>query len=161
MTVYRCSDLPQVAFSILHFLILGGFKFASCKHCGRLYATKTLKKEYCNRKSTFKGYEEYSCGEARKQIVDTLKARRKALGTSLKRRWEIYDCPVDDVTKREAGRGVWNKWESLYWDLETESERLLAKIKERASVENLKEMQDFLYSEKFPKPYEREAELKR
>ncbi len=160
-TVYTCANIQQVVFSILHFLILNGYKFANCRHCGRLYATKTLKKEYCNRKSTFKGYEEYSCGEARKQIVDTLKARRIALRTSIKRRWGIYDCPVDDVTKREAGRGVWNKWESVYWDLETESERLLAKIKEQASVENLKELQDFLYSEKFPKPYEREVSLKR
>ena len=56
---------------------------------------------------------------------------------------------------------MWNKWESVYWDLETESERLLAKIKEQASVENLKELQDFLYCEKFPKPYEREVSLKR
>lgn len=161
LTVYNCSNLQQVAFSILHFLILSGFKFASCKHCGRLYATKTLKKEYCNRKSTFEGYEEYSCGEARKKIVDTLNKRRNALGKSLKRRWGLYDCPVDEAIKREIGRGVWNKWESLYWDLETESERLLAKIKERASVENLKEFQKFLYSEKFPKPYEREVETKR
>ena len=75
-TVYTCANIQQVVFSILHFLILNGYKFANCRHCGRLYATQNLKNIYCSRTSPYPGYERYYCKDAVKRINDALEKRR-------------------------------------------------------------------------------------
>lgn len=148
-TVYHCSDLQQVAFSILHFLILNGFKFASCKHCGRLYATKTLKIKYCNRKSTFKGYEEYSCDEARNRIVDSLEKRRKS----------VYEWLRQRSDGRQYGftpRSEYRKYGEALDIFSNKCNDFKAAIKEAASIENLQRYSEYLYSgEGLPKRYER------
>lgn len=148
VTVYRCSDLPQVAFSILHFLILGGFKFASCKHCGRLYATKTLKTVYCNRKSPYSGYEQYSCKDAVKHINDSLEKRRRTVYERLRVRADEY--------------GYHSKHGEVFRVFQDRCTDYKATIKKTASVDNLQRYNEYLQrGEGLPKRYERIKETRK
>lgn len=145
LTIYNCSDLQQVAFSILHFLILGGFKFAGCKHCGRLYATKTLKAVYCSRKSTYRGYERYTCKDAVKHINDSLEKRRKTVYERLRVRADEY--------------GYHSKYGEVFRDFQDRCTEYKVTIKKEASVRNLQEYSSYLQNgEGLPKRYERVKE---
>lgn len=142
VTVYHCSDLPQVAFSILHFLILDGYKFSNCKHCGRLYATKTLKTVYCNRKSLYSGYEQYSCKDAVKHINDTLEKRRKVVYERLRVKADEY--------------GYHSKYGEVFRTFQNRCTNYKTTIKKIASVDNLQQYNRYLQSgEGLPKRYER------
>ena len=148
LTIYNCSNLQQVAFSILHFLILDGFKFANCKHCGRLYATKTLKTVYCNRKSPYSGYERYTCKDAVKHINDSLEKRRKTVYERLRVRADEY--------------GYHSKYGEVFRAFQDRCTDYKAAIKKTASVDNLQQYSEYLQSgEGLPKRYERIKETMR
>lgn len=160
LTVYHCSDLQQVAFSILHFLILGGFKFASCKHCGRLYATKTLKTVYCNRKSLYSGYERYTCKDAVKHIIDSLNKRCRVIDERLRQKEKAWAMSEDEDGKLEIDRT--HKYYKARLSFGIKCADYKAKVKEAPTVENLQEFSRFLYSgEGLPKRYERIKETMR
>jgi len=142
ITVYSCSDLQQAVFSILHFLIVNGFKFSFCEHCGRQYATKSLKVIYCNRKSTFSGYERYSCGEAVTKIKDSLEKRRKTVYERLRVRADEYLYS--------------SKYGEQLRDFQNKCTEYKAIIKKAASVSNLQEYSSYLQNgDGLPKRYER------
>lgn len=160
VTVYRCSDLPQVAFSILHFLILDGYKFSNCKHCGRLYATKNLKTVYCNNFSPFPGYERYSCKDAVKRINDSLNKRCRAIDSALHQREKQLATSEDDDGKLHIDRT--HKIYKMREAFGIKCASYKDKIKDNPTVENLEAYSHFLYSgEGLPKRYERLKETLR
>lgn len=141
-TVYTCANIQQVVFSILHFLILNGYKFANCRHCGRLYATQNLKNTYCSRTSPCPGYERYYCKDAVKRINDALEKRRKTVYERLRIRANEY--------------GYGSKYGTIFRNFQDKCYEYKAKIKENASIENLTAYAAYLQSgEGLPKRYER------
>ena len=141
-TVYTCANIQQVVFSILHFLILNGYKFANCRHCGRLYATQNLKNIYCSRTSPYPGYERYYCKDAVKRINDALEKRRDTVYKRLRVRAQEY--------------GYSSKHGTILRNFQDKCCEYKAKIKENASIENLTAYAAYLQSgEGLPKRYER------
>lgn len=146
-TVYTCANIQQVVFSILHFLILNGYKFANCKHCGRLYATQNLKNTYCSRTSPYPGYERYYCKDAVKRINDALEKRRKTVYERLRIRANEY--------------GYGSKYGTIFRNFQDKCCEYKATIKENASIENLSAYAAYLQSgEGLPKRYERIKEAR-
>lgn len=80
---YQCYSLSDAIFSIWHFLALNKYKFNKCKHCGRYFATKSYKQEYCSRNSTYPKKEEYTCYEAVKRIRQDLNRQHRAIYQNL------------------------------------------------------------------------------
>lgn len=159
-TVYICSNIQQVVFSVLHFLIINGYKFSNCKHCGRLYATKNLKTVYCNRFSPFPGYERYSCRDAVKRINDSLNKRCRAIDSALRQREKQLATSEDDDGKLHIDRT--HKIYKMREAFGIKCASYKDKIKDNPTVENLEEYSHFLYSgEGLPKRYERLKETLR
>lgn len=138
-----CRTMIDFVFSIVHYLIFNGYKITHCEHCGRLFATKTLKVKYCaSRLSPYSGYEQYTCKKAVKQIVDTLEKRRKTEYERLRKRAAEYG--------RDSTH--WNTLNSFV----SRCDDYKKNIKKGASVELLEEYQSFLYDSNNVRPkYER------
>lgn len=81
--VYTCSSMEDVAFSIMHYLILSNYTFAECEHCERIFARKSAKQKYCPRDSPCKGYEKYNCSTAVDKAVAEIKRRRSNIRKNL------------------------------------------------------------------------------
>lgn len=80
---YQCFSLSDMIFSILHFLAINEYKIAQCEHCGRYFATLSLKQEYCPRNSTYPGKEDYSCYDAVKRIRQELRRKYRTIYSNL------------------------------------------------------------------------------
>jgi hypothetical protein len=51
---YTCHNLTDVVAAIFHYYMVAEYKFNTCHHCGKVFATQTLKRIYCNRISPYK-----------------------------------------------------------------------------------------------------------
>ncbi len=50
---YECHSVSDMVAAIIHYYMVYGFKVIPCKHCGRIFATQSLKTVYCNRISPY------------------------------------------------------------------------------------------------------------
>lgn len=73
---YSCYSLADIIFSVLHYLMLFGYKFNQCEHCGNYIANTSFKK-YCNRNSPYLGYEHLTCGVAVDHLKKVISKERK------------------------------------------------------------------------------------
>lgn len=90
-----CRTMIDFVFSLVHYLIFNGYKIRKCAHCGKLFATKSLKCEYCTfRFSPFPGYEKNTCQVAVKKIKDTLEKRRKSEYERLRLHTDLKSCNI-------------------------------------------------------------------
>ena len=146
--VYKCDNIQSVVLCVLRYLLVNGYKFTHCKHCGRPFATKNLRTLYCNRNSTYKGYERYNCKDAVKHINDFLEKRRKTVYERLRTRAEEY--------------GYHSKHGETLRTFQEECTKHKAAAKKEASVSNLSAYSTYLQSgEGLPKRYERIKEVRR
>ena len=123
---YTCYSLEETIFAIWHYLIFHGYnKFNQCHHCGNYFSTNTLKQKYCNDNSPYDGYTHLDCEQAVRNIKQKLIRRRKVIYTNL-----FYNYNND----------------ILYQFLD-EYDKMNVIIKERSSVENLKNLENFLDKE--------------
>jgi|GEM_PF-5291662 len=133
---YRCNNINQVVFSILHYYVLHKYKITTCKHCKNIFATTNLKNEYCNRNSPYKskyikqykekGYDRLNC----KLAVDNIKQQ-------LQNRWKSINA-------------YWHNWENFNQSkFLSDSQKFRDIIKIQPTVENLEKYEKFLYDKKW------------
>jgi len=119
---YTCYSLEEVLFAIWHYLVFHGFtKFNQCHHCGTYFATNSLKNKYCNDNSPYENYTHLDCEQAVRNIKQKLSRRRKIAYNNI---WTYRDVNIDPFLEE-------------FWELND-------KVKERSSVQNLKELEYFL-----------------
>ena len=82
---YECFSMIDIPFAILHFLLMNGYKFKRCEHCGKYFATHKTGRSYCTRKSPLKGYEHLKCSEAVKKMMKYLRDKKKQIYINLER----------------------------------------------------------------------------
>jgi len=133
---YECNRLKEIALAVLHYCLIDGYKTAYCQHCGKLFATQSLKNKYCKRNSPYKGYTHLNCELAVKRIKGKLRSRYGVVRTPLYNR--------DDGLERL--REVSDSYNSF-----------MAEIRRCASVSNLKKCDDYLFDDckTIRKKYER------
>lgn len=122
---YSCHSLEDVICSVWHYLILHEYKFSCCNHCGRYFATQTLKKQYCDRKSPYPKFQQHNCEQAVRNIKQKLARRKKSAYTYLNNE---YSGAVNQFLNEYA--------------------RLKDAVDERSSVENLKALEAFCSKER-------------
>lgn len=125
---YESTDIKDIIFSTIHFALENGYKLVQCSHCGRWFfkdgSRAGSNKKYCNRKSTFNGYEHLPCEQAVRNINQELQRKKK----------RIYNSMVREHLSTEQ----------FVRDFLDECAEYMAKVKNTASVQNLSEYWDFL-----------------
>lgn len=106
---YKCYSHAEVIVAIFHFLTLNNYKFRKCEHCGKYFATKSLKQKYCYRKSPYKGYEHLDCNIAVKNIMQSLRRKRRSILKNLdnnqplkKEKFLKKSADLIDITKENS-----------------------------------------------------------
>ena len=123
---YFCHNILDVVFAVLHCCIYCGYKFVKCNHCGKFFATKSLKQKYCTRKSSYLNYQHLECEPAVRNINQQLQRKKKRIYNGMTTYIETSD-KVDKVN-------TFLDMCANYHD----------KIKELASIENLQAYNTFL-----------------
>lgn len=125
---YESTDIKDIIFSSIHFALENGYKFSQCSHCGRWFfkdgSRAGSRKKYCNRKSTFNGYEHLPCEQAVRNINQELQREKK----------RIYNSMVREHLSTEQ----------FVYDFLDECAEYMTKIKKYASVQNLSDYWTFL-----------------
>lgn len=75
--VYTCPTLTDVIFASFDYLLRKDYKMRRCDHCGKLFATKTLKSKYCQRFSPTKKYHHLKCEPAVRNARQDLERKHK------------------------------------------------------------------------------------
>lgn len=75
--IYRCHSMTDISFATWHYLLTNGYKFKRCEHCGKYFATKSLKTKYCPRKSPYKNYGHLTCAVAVDHLKKAIKKRER------------------------------------------------------------------------------------
>ena len=77
------TNVTQVMVALLYYYSYYGFKLVKCRHCGRWFATKSLKNQYCKQISPCCGEilkgENKSCEQAVRQIMQNCTRLRGAI----------------------------------------------------------------------------------
>jgi len=120
---YSCATYNDVIFSILHYYVFAKLKVQRCRHCGKFFAVKSLKTEYCKEKSSLAGYESKTCYVARKAAWDTLQKKKKKV--------------LEWLSYHQIARDKSDVLNTIY--------KLEDIIKQSPTAENIQKYHDFLY----------------
>ena len=117
----------------LYYYAYNEYKIVRCRHCGKWFATKTLKEQYCKRISPcfgdiIKGKTPLPCEQAVRNIKQKQSRRHKNV-------YSYLDISAKDQEEIEH--------------FKTESKKLKEAITRSPSVENFKKYEDFL--NRYPK----------
>lgn len=115
--IYHCQAMIDVPFAILHYLLCHEYKFRSCEHCGKFFATKSLKQKYCTRKSPCKEYKHLRCDIAVDHFMKKIKKRKKSVMTSLSNHYpNAYNLFLDEYDSyhlTSGGKPMERSWQTL------------------------------------------------
>lgn len=138
VTFKNLNTITQVLCSALYYYTLNGYKINRCKHCGKWFATKTLKEIFCKRNSP--------CSDI---SIDG----KKLLGKE-----QPCRIAVDTIKKRlqDRKKAIYNKW---YMEGDEENCEALNEIYQKhkkaitqnPTVENIVNLHRYLYSDEMPK----------
>lgn len=131
MIVYHCYSYVDVLFSFLHYYKTKGYKVACCPHCERFFfktgTREDSNRKFCNRKSTYFGFEHLPCEQA-------VNNERRLL----KKRYEnIY-------------KNFYNNGKDTVW-FSDECQKFKDIIKIKPTPQNLNNYRNFLFSDLFPR----------
>ena len=132
------SNVTQVLIAILYYYEYHGYSLAKCKHCGKWFATKSQKNEYCGRTSPC--YNLVVCG---KKVLGSKRTCNEAVG--------IIKQRLADRKKQ-----IYNKWyaeglEDECFELNERFYEYKTEIKENPTVETITACMEYLYSDRMPK----------
>jgi hypothetical protein len=137
MRFENLKSVTQIMIAILYYYTLNHYKLVRCKHCGRWFATKTLKEEYCKRVSPCFGEDGIING---KTPLSCEQAVRNIKQKQARRRRNIYEYLCNYAMHQEE---IDNFKEQCKQYKET--------ITKAPTVENFRKYEAYLYSDKFPK----------
>ena len=127
------KTVTHVMIASLYYYAYNEYKLVRCKHCGKWFATKTLKEQYCKGISPcfgdiIKGKTPLPCEQAVRNIKQKQSRRHKNV-------YSYLDISAKDQEEIEH--------------FKTESKKLKEAITRSPSVENFKKYEDFL--NRYPK----------
>lgn len=133
---YESDNIENIIFSSVHFALTNGYKFVECAHCGRWFfkeGNRTgSRKEYCDRNSTFKGYEHLNCEQAVRNIKQQCGRIKKRIEA------KANNANKDIILNHSYSHFVWN--------LQKQCEQFTNKSQKSNTVENLSAYMCFLIS---------------
>ena len=76
---YRSRNIQGMVAAILHYYLINDYNIIKCAHCGRYFATQTLKRKYCPRKSPllgeFSGGKNNNCEQTMRNSTQQIKRK--------------------------------------------------------------------------------------
>lgn len=129
------KTVTQVMIAVLYYYTLNHYKLVKCRHCGKWFATKTLKEVYCKRTSPcfgsiITGETPLPCEQAVRNIKQKHARRRR----------NIYEYLCNYAMHQEE-----------IDDFKEQCKQYKSIITKAPTVENFQKYEAFLYSDKFPK----------
>lgn len=123
LTVNNVASHYEVIYGLLYYYAFNGLKLVKCEHCGRWFATDSLKNKYCTRKSPIERYTHLNCEQAVQNIRQQCGRIRNRI----------------DMKARQTRNG--EQFQEWFW---SQCNRRNEEIKKSASVERLTEYMAFL-----------------
>lgn len=77
--LYECNSITDLIVASMDYLLRKGYRIKRCDHCGKGFATKTLKSKYCQRLSPIKKYHRLKCEPAVRNARQDLERKHKYL----------------------------------------------------------------------------------
>ena len=121
------ETIQEVFYGLLYYYAFNNLKLVKCEHCGRWFATTTLKQKYCTRNSLYEGYTHLTCYNAVENILKQCRRVRTRIS--------------DKIRKSCNDTSFYNSNLSRF---EFDCDEYTRAISNRASIENLKQYYDFL-----------------
>lgn len=100
---YECHSVSDMVAAIIHYYMVYGFKVIPCKHCGRIFATQSLKTVYCNRISPYqnnfsqKKSREEPCKDTVKREIQFLRKKKDRLLDRVRNSSDVMRGYTEDV----------------------------------------------------------------
>ena len=139
MRFANLKTVTHVMIAALYYYAYNEYKLARCKHCGRWFATKTLKEEYCDGISPC-----YGLTVAGKKVLGSERTCKDAVGIIKQRladrKKQIYNkCYLEDIDTDRID------------ELNRKYQFYSSAIKESPTVSNITACMEYLYSDSMPK----------
>ncbi len=137
-TIYRyeSKDFVDIVFSSVHYALSNGMKLSKCEHCGKWFfkdgGRSGSRKKFCDRKSTFKGYEHLSCEQAVRNIKQQCGRIKKRIET------KAYNANKENIFNHAYSKYV--------YEFQKQCDQYTYKSQKSNSVENLNAYMCFLIS---------------
>ena len=134
------ATMREILFSIVHYYVMNGYKLARCKHCEKLFATRSLKTQYCARISPCYRMvvcgkpvlrEPLQCGQAVAVIKQRFKDRKRSIYNS----WYVSQKHIGELT---------NAFLNTFTDG-------FSAFNKAPTVANARALHEYLYSDEMPK----------
>lgn len=141
---YSCRSVLDMVASIMHYYMMNGYKLIPCRHCGRYFATTTLKQEYCHRFSPYQN--EFSQKDSKPELCESTVRRELQYLRQKKNRLlnRIGQSPRGQTLRK-----------GYYLTLADKCTEWMEIVKHYPTLENLKTFNSFLDETTQKKEWER------
>jgi hypothetical protein len=130
---YTCHSITDMVAAILHYYLINKFKLIECKHCKRLFPSKTFKQKYCRRISPYrdedsqKDSKPYDCEQT---VRNAIQQQKRRAGRILK--------SIRQAAKYQTGEF------SSYNAFIDRCDEFISTIRKEPSIENLLAYNEYL-----------------
>lgn len=139
--VYTCYSIADVIAALFHYYLITEYRLTTCHHCGRVFATQTLKIKNCNRISPYKNLLSQKCDTTKeKNCAQTVHDARQYIRG---KKAELSNL----IRHSSLHLGVSNKSEqdiSVYYNFSEQCAEFDERIKKNPTSKNLTEYIAFL-----------------
>lgn len=128
--VKNATSILDIVFHLLYYYTLNNLKLVKCEHCGRWFATSTLKTKYCPRNSPIKGYTHLNCEQAVRNIKQQCSRKKNRIETK--------------ANNANKGNVLNHSYSSFIVDFQKQCDCYIERLSKRLSVNNLSDYLHFL-----------------
>ena len=97
ITFKNLNTITQVLCSALYYYALNDYRIKKCSHCGKWFATKNGKVNYCDRNSPIEKYSHLKCVEAQQRI-----RKNNGVNHPLKKRFNVLCSTLDRLIDQKG-----------------------------------------------------------
>lgn len=132
LQVKNATSILDIVFHLLYYYTLNNLKLVKCEHCGRWFATKTLKVKYCPRNSPLEKYSKHNCEQAVRNIKYQCSRKKNRIETKAN----------NAINKKDNYKA--NGYSSFVYEFQIKCDKYKEKMEERHTAEVLSEYLSFL-----------------
>lgn len=90
---YTCYSVTAIVYALMYYLLENNYGIDICRHCELFFITKSRinPPKFCNRKSPYHNYENFTCDVAVNKIRDNLRWKRKGIENYLNNKYKDYE----------------------------------------------------------------------
>lgn len=99
---YECKNAKEIVFALLHYCISNGYVLKKCRLCGKYFIPRKAQENFCTRQFSYTNWEGIqkrykTCKQAKKSILQTIKARKATVKDMLDERVKMNGIPFSEL----------------------------------------------------------------